>query len=74
MMRRLAVGLLWAVPLYVVAAGSGFFAINALSGNTHDREIEAAMTGAFVVGPLGACVGFVIGVVRSRRQPHPPAR
>jgi hypothetical protein len=36
----------------------------ALSSNAHDRALEAAMTGAFVAGPLGSLLlaagGFVL--------------
>jgi hypothetical protein len=33
----------------------------------HDRSVEAAMTAAFVLGPAGAIIACVIGVVRSGR-------
>ena len=34
-------------------------------------EAEAAMTAAFVTGPLCAVVGFVVGLVRGRGSPPP---
>ena len=39
---------------------AGYFLVEGLSSNTHDRSLEAAMTGAFVVGPLFAVVAFII--------------
>ncbi len=65
-MKRLAIGLLSALGGYVVAALVGFFLID-WSSNTHDRSVEAAMTSAFVLGPLGAVVAFVAGVLLGGR-------
>jgi hypothetical protein len=48
---------------YLLGALVGYLLIGTFSGNTHDRSVEAAMTGAFVVGPFGAVIGFVVGVV-----------
>jgi hypothetical protein len=62
--RRFAFGLLGAVIGYVAGAFGGGFAISMLSSNHFDVSVEAAMTGAFVIGPLGALIGLVIGVVR----------
>ena len=58
---------MYAVGGYVLAAGVGYFVIKQFSSNVHDRDLEAAMTGAFVVGPIGAVVAFVIGFVRNGR-------
>jgi len=55
---------------YVVGAFGGGLIVSALSGNTHDRSVEAAMTGAFVLGPLGAAVGFLIVFLRARGRPR----
>lgn len=71
-MKRLGTGLLYAIVAYVVAAIAGYFLVQQLSSNVHDAAVEAAMTGAFVVGPLGAVVGFVVGLVRGGRSPAPP--
>ena len=65
-MRRFFIGLLWAVPGYVVGAFGGGYALSVLSSNTHDRSLEAAMTGAFLFGPLAALAAFVIGAVRAK--------
>jgi len=65
-----AIGFGVAVLGYVLGAVGGGFLISALSSNTHDRSVEAAMTGAFVTGPLIAVVGFIVGFVRSKRKPE----
>lgn len=62
-------GLLWASGGYTVAALVGYLLINSLSSNTHDRALEAAMTSAFVVGPLGGIIAFVVGFLRSGKPP-----
>jgi ABC-type phosphate transport system permease subunit len=70
MLRRVRCGVLWAIPAYLVGAFGGGFLVSLLSSNTHDRSIEAAMTGAFVLGPLAGLIGFVVGAVRA--APHAP--
>ena len=64
-MKRFGVGLLCAVAAYLVSAFAGYWLIELLSSNVHDRSVEAAMTSAFVWGPLGALAGFVGGLVWS---------
>ena len=71
MLRRVGIGVLWAVPAYLVGAFGGGFLISLLSSNTHDRSVEAAMTGAFVLGPLAGLIGFVAGVVRDAPSDPP---
>ena len=66
-MRRFAIAVLFALVGYLVAAVAGYFLVGALSSNTHDRSLETAMTSAFVFGPLGAVVAFVIGFIRGGR-------
>lgn len=64
-MNRWVKGLLLAPVGYILLAVAGYFAISAFSSNTHDRGVEAAMTAAFLFGPLGAIIGFVIGFRRA---------
>jgi hypothetical protein len=64
-MKRIGVALLYAIVGYMVAGCLGYFLVEQLSPNVHDRSVEAAMTSAFVWGPLGAVVAFVVGFVRS---------
>jgi len=70
--KRVGTALLYAIVAYVVAALAGYLLVQQLSSNVHDRGVEAAMTGAFVVGPLGAVVGFVVGLLRGGRSEPPP--
>ena len=66
-MKRLGTALLYAIVAYVVVALAGYLLVQQLSSNVHDRSVEAAMTGAFVFGPLGAVVAFIAGFVRGGR-------
>lgn len=53
------IGLVFAAAYLVGAFGGGLLLYD-LSSNTHDASVEAAITGAFVFGPIAALVGFVI--------------
>jgi hypothetical protein len=67
-MRRLLFATLTAAAAYVAGAFLGGWLVAILSSNTHDRSVEAAMTGAFVIGPVCAVTGFVAALVRSNRK------
>lgn len=67
MARRILFAVLWAVPSYLAGAFGGGMLISLLSSNQHDRSVEAAMTGAFVTGPLAGIVGLVAGFIRAGR-------
>jgi thiamine transporter ThiT len=73
MFRRVLIGFLVSIPAYAVGAAAGYFVISVSSANQHDRAIEAAMTGAFVTGPLLAIVGFAAGVAFTGRKPSVPS-
>jgi hypothetical protein len=68
--RRIAIALLCGVLGYVAGAFGGGVVVSTFSSNTHDRALEAAMTGAFVFGPIAAVfasiAGFVLGAKRMR--------
>jgi hypothetical protein len=66
MAKRFAMGVLGGVVGYLLGAFGGGWLVSAFSSNTHDRSVEAAMTGAFVLGPLAGIVGACAGVWRSR--------
>ena len=68
-MRRLLKGLLWGFGGYLIAAVIGYGLVGALSSNTQDVSVEAAMTSAFVFGPLGGLLGFIAGVVTGGTKP-----
>jgi hypothetical protein len=70
-MRRLLIGLLAGCVGYVAGAFLGGWLISVASSNTHDLSVEAAMTGAFVTGPLTAIVAFVVGFIWSKRPSGP---
>lgn len=68
-MRRVGFGILWGIVGYLCGAFGGGWLVAQSSSNTFDREMEAAMTGAFVIGPLVGIVAFVIGAWRAGRAP-----
>jgi hypothetical protein len=61
-------GVLWGIAAYCAGAFAGGYLVYLLSVNRHDRDLEAAMTGAFVIGPLAGLIGLVAGVVRARSK------
>jgi hypothetical protein len=67
-LRAVLVGLLVAAASYAGGVLLGMALVAALSSNTHDRSVEGAMTGAFVVGPLLAVLGFVVGALAYARR------
>jgi hypothetical protein len=62
-MKTFGLSLLAALIGYVVGLFGGMGLVNLLSSNTFDRSLEAAMTGAFVVGPLVAVLAFLATLV-----------
>jgi hypothetical protein len=52
---------------YVLGAMIGYSLISQ-SSNSHDSPVEAAMTGAFASGPIGAVVGGVAGFLLGKRR------
>ena len=48
---------------YVAGAIVAYLLIRIISKNRHDRTVEAAMTAAFVFGPIGAIVGIVVAAL-----------
>jgi hypothetical protein len=62
-MRRIVMAVLGLLIGYPVFAFIGYWVIQLFSGNTFDRSMEADMTAVFAIGPLGAVVGLVAGLV-----------
>jgi len=62
-MRRFLIALLGVRVGYLAFAFAGYWAIQLFSSNAFDRSLEASMTAAFVIGPAGALVGFIAGLV-----------
>jgi hypothetical protein len=69
-MKTFGLSLLAAVVGYIVGLFGGMGLVSLLSSNTFDRSMEAAMTGAFVIGPLVAVLAFTGTLVylRIRRR------
>jgi hypothetical protein len=67
-LKRLLLALLGGFAGYLVAAAASYFLVGALSPNTHDRAVEAAMSAAFFYGPAGSLLGFVLGWMLGGRR------
>jgi uncharacterized membrane protein YfcA len=59
-MKIFVLSLLTAVGGYLIGVGGGILLVNLLSSNPHDKSVEAAMTGAFVTGPVAALLSFIV--------------
>ena len=68
-MRRIGFGILWGFIGYLCGAFGGGWLVAQTTSNTFDGDVEGAMTGAFVIGPLVGIVAFIIGAVRAGRRP-----
>lgn len=66
-MKRFAIGLLCGIGGYVLFAFAGYLLIEWFSSNTHDRSLEAATTGAFILGPIGLLACFMAGFIAGGR-------
>ena len=67
-MKSFGLAVLAAIGGYVIGLFGGMFFIEIFSTNRHDKSLEAAMTGAFVLGPLMAIVAvIVVWIFRSRQ-------
>ena len=65
-MRRFFGALIGLVVGYPLFALIGYWAIQRLSDNHHDRSVEAAMTAMFAFGPAGAVIGLLAGAILSK--------
>ncbi len=66
-MKTFGVTLLAAILGYIVGLFGTMAAIEIFSSNTHDKSMEAAMTGAFLGGPLITVIS-VIAILMLRRK------
>ncbi len=66
-MKRFGIGILFGIGGYLIAAVTSYFLVEMLSGNTHDRDVEAAMTSVFFIGPMGGIAAFIAGMVWGKR-------
>jgi hypothetical protein len=67
-MRRFLIAMLGVPVGYLVFAFAGYWAIQLFSDNTFDRSLEASMTAAFAIGPAGAIIGFIAGLILGRAR------
>jgi hypothetical protein len=68
-MRRFLAALLGMLIGYPVFAFVGYGAIGLFSGNHFDSSVEASMTAAFVIGPVGAIIGLITGIIFGKKKP-----
>jgi hypothetical protein len=70
--KRFLISLACGIAGYVVGAFGGGYLVSVLTPNTHDPSLEAAMTGAFAIGPVVGLIALIVGFVRSGpRAPRP---
>jgi Na+/proline symporter len=62
-MKTLGLAVLAAVIGYIIGLLGGMFLIETFSSNRHDKSLEAAMRGAFVIGPLMAVAAVIVVLV-----------
>jgi hypothetical protein len=62
-MRRLLFALLGLLIGYPLFAFLGYWAISLFSPNHFDVSVEASMTAAFAIGPMGAVIGLIAGII-----------
>jgi hypothetical protein len=67
-MRRIVMAILGLLIGYPIFAVAGYWLIQLLSGNSFDRSMEASMTAVFAIGPLGAVIGLVAGLILASRR------
>ena len=68
MLAKIGLVILVTLVGYVAGAFGGGFLVSALSSNRHDKSVEAAMTGAFVIGPIVAIIAFIIVLLVVKRH------
>ena len=70
MLRYVGGGFLSLIAGYFAGLFGGMWLVESQSRNSHERVIDAAMTGAFVIGPLCALVACIatIAILAWRRK------
>jgi len=67
-MKIVGLALLAALGGYVLGLFGGMLLVNLFSSNSHDKSVEAAMSSAFIYGPLVAVLAFVLTLVYLLRR------
>jgi fructose-specific phosphotransferase system IIC component len=57
---------------YLVGAFGGGYLVSVLTANQHDAPVEAAMTGAFLTGPVTGLLTLVVVFMRIRPRARRP--
>jgi len=60
-MKTIGVVFLWLVGGYIAGVPIGWFLVQLLSSNRHDKDLEAAMTSAFFFAPIIAVIAAITG-------------
>ena len=66
--KRVALSFALGLLGYVIGLFGGLGLVLLLSSNEHDRSVEAAMTGAFVVGPLTALLFAAVSFATTKSR------
>ena len=67
-MQRVVMAIVFGLGGYVIGGVLGYAFVSNVSDNVHDRDVEAAMTSAFVIGPVCALAAGVCGALLGRRR------
>jgi len=67
-MKLFGLSLLAAIVRYFIGLFGGMSLVETFSSNAHDRSMEAAMTGAFVIGPLAGLVAVIVTIIYGLRR------
>jgi len=62
-MKTFGLALIAAIGGYCAGLFGGMGLIELFSANEHDKSMEAAITGAFVIGPLMAVIAVIVLLV-----------
>lgn len=67
-MKLFGLSLLAAIVRYFIGLFGGMSLVETFSSNAHDRSMEAAMTAAFVIGPVAALVAVLVTIIYGLRR------
>lgn len=67
-MRRLLISSTVGVASYFAGLFCTLALLPLMSGNTHDGSVEAAMTGAFISGPISALAGLAVSFLTVKKR------
>lgn len=62
-LKTIGVALLSGLGGYIGGVPLGWFMVEHLSDNRHDKQLEAAMTSAFFIAPIVALLAAILGAI-----------